>query len=459
MTYEEAVAYLDTFTNYERDRQPDRMRRLRLARMQRLCRRVGDPQRRFRAVLVTGTNGKGSICAMLYAMLRHSSLRVGLYTSPHLEQLRERIRVSSDGPTTEWREGHDWIRKEEFAAALEQLRPELETLRAESPEEAPTYFEVLTALAFVYFSRREVEIAVIEVGLGGRLDATNVVEQSVSVFGPIDVDHAEILGDDPAAIAGEKAGILKPHQVAITVPQPEPVLAVLQAACEAQGVPLAVVGRDLTVGVQHHGWEGLQLSITGLRGLYQSVELALAGRHQATNAAAAVGALEALSGIGVPASLVEQGLARVEWPGRMEAVSDVPLVVMDGAHNAQALTALAQTLSELCAGRRITLLVGMSADKSPEELGRHLGPLIVSATCTRSRHPRAMDPIQLAQRLGPWCPDVHVMSDPVDAYTYLLNVVAPEDVIVVAGSFFLVGELRSALRLSNALPRRQALAA
>lgn len=454
MTYEEAVAYLEGFVNYERTHEPEAMRAVKLERMQELCRRVGDPQRRFRSILVTGTNGKGSICALLYAMLRESPLRVGLYTSPHLEHLRERIRTS---PSTGTGHADDWIEAQEFAALIEQLQPALEQMRRARPEQPPTYFEILTAAAFLCFNQRQVEVAILEVGLGGRLDATNVVEQAVSVIGAIDVDHADVLGPDPESIAREKAGIIKPHQTVITVPQSEAVMAVLRSACEAQGVALLTCGRDITVQIQQHDLSGLRLCVTGARGIYDSLQLPLVGRHQAQNAAVAVAALEALSEIGMPFSLVERGLSNVEWPGRLEIVSDTPLVVMDGAHNPQAAEALAQTLTELCGGRTIHLLIGMSADKSIEAIGRRLGKLAISATCTKSRHARALDPVELAQRLAPLCPDVHVMSDPVDAYTYLLNVVSSQDAIVVTGSLFLVGQLRAALRHAHVRPPKPAL--
>ena len=455
MTYDDAVAYLDSFTNYEHTSQPRAMRELKLERIRRLCRALGDPQRSFRSVLITGTNGKGSIAAMLYAMLRESSLRAGFYCSPHLEQLRERFRAGTTGPSAEEPvHGADWIREEEFAAIIEQLRPVLEPMRREAPEAIPTHFEVLTAVAFLYFQQRQVHTAVLEIGMGGRLDATNVVDQAVSVLGPIDVDHPSVLGYDPVAIAKEKAGIIKPGQIVLTASQPEGVLEVLRASCEEQGCPLFVCGRDLTAAIQAHSLDGLQVTIAGLRGIYESLEIPLIGRHQAENAALAVAALEALADTGIPYSLVERGLSRVEWPGRTEVVHEAPLVIMDGAHNPHAEAALAQTLTELCPGRRIHLLVGMSSDKSPESLGRLLGGMCVSATCTRSRHPRAMDPLELAQRLSPFCPDVHAMSDSADAYTYLLNAALPADVIIVTGSLFLVGELRGAIRQSHIRPRR-----
>ena len=453
-TYQDAVAYLDSFVNYERAHQPDAMRQVTLEPMRRLCARLGNPQRRFRSILVTGTNGKGSICAMLYSMLRETSLRVGLYTSPHLEHLRERIRVwdshaesRGDRPREH---GDDWIRADEFASLVERLQPVLEDMR----HEPLTYFEIVTALAFAYFKERQVEIAVLEVGLGGRLDATNVVDQAVSVIAPIALDHADVLGPDPASIAREKAGIIKPRQVVITAAQEPQVADVLRQVCEAQGVPRFAWGQDLTAAVHRHDAEGLEASITGLRGIYESLTIPLIGRHQAQNAALAVGALEALSTTGIPHAFVEQGLPRVEWPGRLEIVSDSPVVVMDGAHNPHAAQALRDTLLELWPGRAIHLLIGMSADKPVDDVGNLLGSLAVSATCTRSRHPRALEPTELARRLARWCPDVHVMSDPVDAYTYLINAVPKEDVLVVTGSLFLVGELRAAIRHSHVRPRR-----
>jgi dihydrofolate synthase/folylpolyglutamate synthase len=258
-----------------------------------------------------------------------------------------------------------------------------------------------------------------------------------------------------AASAREKAGIITPGQPVITAPQRAEALEVLQATCDAQGVPLLLGGRDLTAAVRRHSLDGLEGSLTGVRGAYESVTIPLIGRHQAQNAAVAVGALEALADTGVPYGLVERGLSQVEWPGRLEAVHEAPLILLDGAHNSQAADALVEALTELCPGRPIHLLVGMSWDKSPEEFGRHLGRLAASATCTRSRHPRALDPVQLAGRLWPYCPDVHVMSDAADALTYLLNAVSPQDVIVVTGSLFLVGELRGAIRQSHLRPRRQ----
>ena len=457
MTFEQALAYLDSFVNYELAPKPAAMREIKLERMRRLCQRLGDPHRRFRSILVAGTNGKGSICAMLHSMLRETSLQIGLYTSPHLESVRERIQVSNSAAERGATRRKGWIAESEFAALVRDLRPLLEELRR-IPQEAPTHFEVLTAMAFLYFQKREVEVAVLEVGLGGRLDATNVVEPDVSVISAIDIDHTEILGYDPVLIAREKAGIIRAKQTVIIAPQQAAIEEVFRIASETNGVPLWVCGRDLTVRVHGYTLKGLQLTVTGFRGIYESVQLPLLGRHQADNAAVAIGALEALSGDGIPHALVMRGLSRVVWPGRLEVMHENPPVFMDGAHNPSAARALRDMLTELCPGRAVHLLLGISREKAVDEFGKILGRMAVSTTCAKSGHPRAMDPQELSRRIAQYCPTVHVITDPVDALTYLLNTVQETDVIVVTGSLFFVGELRTAFRRAHVRLKRTAIA-
>ena len=463
MDYKEALHYLDAFVNYERKHEASAMRLVRLSRMEHLCRLLGNPQQRFRSVVVTGTNGKGSIAAMLYAMLRASKLKAGLYTSPHLKDVRERIRFSSGRKNNPASEDSDWISKEAFAEAVSLIKPAVETLRRESHEGPPTYFEILTAAAFVAFAQQQVEIAVLEVGMGGRLDATNIVQQSVSVFGPIDVDHADVLGNDPPAIAREKAGILKTRQIAISAAQSPEVEAVLQQACDAKGVPLLLIGRDISVRVLEQTLKDMRLTVTGLQGIYESVKLPMLGRHQASNAASAIVALEALSSRTIPAALIEQGLSCFSWPGRQEVFHHAPLVIFDGGHNPHAVSALRASLEQVCPGSVVHLLLGVSKDKSVEAIGERLEGFAASITCTQSRHPRAMAAAELARRIAPYCKEVQTMPDSADAATYILNTAAPEDVVVILGSFFLVGELRAVLQQSHIkvrrVEKRQAIAA
>ncbi|HEX9780967.1 MAG TPA: folylpolyglutamate synthase/dihydrofolate synthase family protein [bacterium] len=453
MTYQDALDYLESFVDYERMVRPDALRRLTLERMRRLCRRLGDPQRRFRAVQVAGTNGKGAVSAMLYAMLKRTPLRAGLYTSPHLEDLRERIRVwpvSQPGGDPQ----DDRIGRDAFAALVEEMRPVLEQSRND-PDGPVTYFEVMTALAFHHFCRAGVDVAVLEVGLGGRLDATSVAEAAVAVFTPIGLDHTEVLGETLAAIAAEKAAVIRHGQLAVSAPQEEDVEEVLRMACGAHGVPLTMVGWDVTADVTRHDLSGLGVTVFGRRGMYETLDLPLLGRHQADNAATAVAALEALSAKGSPFSAVRQGLPEVVWPGRLELVSDSPCVLMDGAHNPPAALALRRALEELVPGRAIHLLIGMSSDKRAETFGSILAPLSSTVTCTRTKHARAMDAGELSRRLAPLARELHTVPQPADALTYLLNAAAPDDVILVTGSMFLVGELRQPVRQAAARLRRK----
>ncbi len=458
LTYKEAVKFLDSCTNYEHTPKPQSMRRIKLYRMQRLCALLGDPQRSFRSVLVAGTNAKGSICAMLYALLQGTPMRIGLYTSPHLDNLRERIRVWPQPAQTEGASPFtDWISEEAFAKTATRVQEAAAVLRRGGPaKDAPTYFELLTAIAFVHFQQSGVDLAVLEVGLGGRLDATNVVDAGISVIGPLALDHTSVLGSDVLSIAKEKAGIIKPGQRVISAAQSDDADAVLKISSEAYGSPVFRYGRDFNADILSHTLEGLTLNVQGMRGTYRNLSLPLLGRHQAENAAVAIAALECLADAGTPHSLIEQGLSRVAWPGRIEVVSDSPLVLLDGAHNPQAAQALANTLRELLPARKIHVLIGMSSDKDSEAVAQILGPLATSVTCTSSRNPRALDAAVLANRFRPYASDIHVIADPADASTCVLNAMEPADVLLVTGSFFLVGAMRNSF--THARTRRQALA-
>lgn len=440
MTQHEAPAYLDSLVNYERTHQPQAMRGVPLERMRALCGQIGNPQRRFRSILVAGTNGKGSTCAMIYAILRAARLRVGLYTSPHLHDVRERIRVTVNG---EWKEQPiDWIGEQEWASVLGRVREASARLSQTELDGPPTYFEIVTAAAFVCFAERRVEVAVLEVGLGGRLDATNVVEPVVSIIGPIGLDHMDVLGESLAAIAAEKAGIIKPNGVVLSAAQPPEAAAVIRETANSQRCRLFEVGRELSATILSHDPQGMRLTIRSVRGEYQDVTLSLVGRHQAENAALAVAAIELLSDTGAPHAMIRAGLAQVAWPGRLEIIRRDPAVVLDGAHNPPATWALRSALHDLWPDRAIHVVLGVSQDKSTQALGEILGPVATTLTCTKSHHPRARDPEQLAECLKPFHRLCTVIADAADAYTYVLNTAKPEDVIVVTGSLFLVGELR-----------------
>ncbi len=456
MTYADALAYLDSFVNYEKSMQPDVLQGIQLNRMRTLCEALGDPQSSFRSVVVAGTNGKGSVSEMTYSILKRSALKVGLYTSPHLNDIRERIRISKTSSALAI-DGDDWITQEQFVEAVLAIRTVIES-RKIPKSEYPTYFEMLTVIAFWVFAQSDVDIAVLEVGLGGRLDAVNIVDQSVSVLTPIGMDHVDILGGSLESIAHEKAGIIKADQVVVTGRQDLAVLAVIEKVAQQTGAQLHRFGQEFNVQVLKHSIEGLDVTLTGMRGLYSSMRIGLLGRHQAENAALAVAAVEALSDQGIPISSVEHGLSECIWPGRCEIIQQNPLVMLDGAHNQHAMQVLASTLGELFPKRRIHILAGMSDDKQAEALGALLGPMATSITCTQAHHARAMDAQQLSERINTYCSEVSVMPDMVDAYMYLLNSVNADDVIVATGSLYMVGELRTMIQQAESRTQRAKLA-
>jgi len=446
MTYGDAIRYLDGLTNYERTHDPQAMRQVSLDRMRRFCDRLGHPQQRFRSILVAGTNGKGSICAMLDAILRAAGFRVGLYTSPHLTDPRERIHVGTDGTSAD----AAWISREAFAAVIGRLQPVIESFRRD-PDGPLTYFEALTAAAWLHFAQQGVHLAVLEAGLGGRCDATNVTEPAVSVIGPIGLDHADVLGPDLLSIAREKAAIMRPGRPVVSAQQPPEVAALLRELAARHESPLIEYGQAVSADIiTHDPLGGVCVSIQGTRSRYEAVQIPLLGRHQAQNAALAVAAVEWLSREGSPSAAIRAGLGQVAWPGRLELIWDSPPVLLDGAHNPQAARALREALDELWPDRPVALLLGMSGDKAVREVGEILAGRAETIVCTRSAHPRACHPKRLAAQLKGLPSKVVAIPDAVDACTYLLNAADPARLIVVTGSLFLVGQLRAALKRAEA---------
>jgi dihydrofolate synthase / folylpolyglutamate synthase len=327
---------------------------------------AGAPDRRLRIALVAGTKGKGSTCAMLASILGAAGKRCGLYTKPHLQSYRERIRV--DGQA---------IAPRAFDAAIRRARSHVASLMQHHSEAGePTTFEVTTALALEEFARQECELAVVEVGLGGRLDATNAVDPFVSVITSISYDHTAILGRTLGAIAAEKAGILRGGRPALLAQQRPAAMRALRRACRQVGAVCEVVAA-----------------------FEPGRELALAGAHQQQNAALAVAAARVMTGGLLSDEAIGRGLARLRWPGRFEVVDDEPPVILDGAHNGASAEALAATLVAYAAGRPISLVVGINRDKDARAVLRPLLPIARSLWATQAEDsPRALDAAELGRR-------------------------------------------------------------
>jgi dihydrofolate synthase / folylpolyglutamate synthase len=438
-----ALRYLESLITADRPHVP--YHEVKLARMRHLLGLLGEPQRSLRSLLVAGTKGKGSTAMMIAEMLRASGLRVGLTVKPHLVDYRERIRI--DG---------EIVSRADLVRLVEEVRPAVEAgTRADWG--TPTYVETTVAMALLHFARREVDVAVVEVGIGGRLDATNVLEPLVSVITPISYDHTEILGSTLTAIAREKAGIIRPDGLVASAPQPEEAEAVIAQVCRARGARVVQVGRDVEVTVRESSLEGVEASVRGLRGSY-AVHVPLLGRHQAANAATAVAAVELLAerGIVVSPQAVRDGLAGVRWPARVEVVDTGPYTIVDVGHNPASMAAFRDTLTELLGGRRVVLAFGMLATKDYKSVTALIAPLAEVVITTTPDNPHALPASALAEEVRRYTPRVEAIPDRRAAVERARQLAGPGDVLVVTGSFYLVGEAREwLLRRKPAAPARR----
>ena len=386
MNYLEAIAYLHSLTDYEKTRiERYTPETLDLSRVERLLAAVGNPHTRFPAVHIAGTKGKGSTAALCEACLRAAGYRTGCYTSPHLHTFRERIRVAGRK-----------ITRKEVVALVEKVRLLI--------ERAPgvTTFEAITVMGFLYFARSGVDVAVVEVGLGGRLDATNVLTPEVSVITSLSLDHTYLLGNTLAEIAYEKAGIIKPGIPVVSAPQRAEAIEVLEAISRERGAPLTEVGRDWDYEPGPADLDGQVFTIRRITGGGSELDgeywIPLLGRHQLENGASAIAALDIMcqQGFRIPAEAVRKGLRNVHWPGRLEILSREPLIVVDCAHNPYSAQVLRQALEEWFPGQRWVLIFGASTDKDIAGVLRALLPISDYIIVTRSDHPRAAAPVELA---------------------------------------------------------------
>jgi dihydrofolate synthase/folylpolyglutamate synthase len=436
MTFEEALAFWYGRIDYER-RQP-RPGDLKLDRMRALLRRLGDPHRRVRSVHIAGTKGKGSTSAILASILRAAGHRTGLFTSPHLSDISERVQVDSVP-----------ISREEVAVRMDEVAAAVRALDAEGdPARSPTFFEVITALGFQHFDCRRVDVAVLEVGLGGRYDSTNVCDPLVSIITNVSYDHMAILGDTLGEIAYQKAGIIKRGVPVVTTAEHPEVVAVIERVATDRQAPLVAVRRDFRwMREDGRPYERGPVRVTTGRRDYGPMPFGLFGTHQGANAAAAVVAVERLrdAGVIVPDSAVASGLRDVAWPARLELVGRRPTVVLDCAHNVASAAALVDTLRRCfpVTGRR-HLVFAASSDKQIADILARLAPEFDGFHLTRYQsNPRSADPAivtKLLHDLGK--ADVRTHATPVEAWRAARAAAGPGDGIVIAGSVFLAGELR-----------------
>ena len=420
MTYQESLEYLTSLGRFGI--------KLGLERTEALLRALGDPQQLFQGVLVAGTNGKGSVCAMVSSVLQAAGYRVGLMPKPHLISYTERIQVDQRP-----------IAEADFAALLTELQPAINKVAAELGP--PTEFEILTSAAFYYFARAGIDLLVCEVGLGGRLDSTNVLDLGVNVITNIALDHTQHLGSTLEAIAAEKAGILKPDSITITGAQP-PALAVIEAKARVQQVPLLRLGREIEVRAIDKDWAGVQATITTPGGTYRDLRIPLLGVYQADNAALAVASIDALRSRGwdISNGALRDGLARTRWPGRLEVIDRDPIVLVDGAHNPAALERSLEAVQRLAKGRPLVIVFGAMKDKDLSSMLALLQRVNAPVIFSRIDWHRAAPPGDLAALFHG---DSETAESVAEALSRARHRAGRAGMVFVCGSLYLVGEVKA----------------
>jgi len=427
--YQTALDYILRFADYER--MPRSALVFDLRRMELLLERLGKPQEAARSIHVAGTKGKGSTVAMIASILTCAGYRTGLYASPHLLSFTERIQV--DGKP---------IAEDAFARLVELIKPEIEAVNEFGAFGELTTFEILTALAFAYFKEKEADYQVLEVGLGGRLDATNVVKPEVCVITSISFDHVDVLGDTLTQIATEKAGIIKPGSIVVCSPQSPEAMEVVERVCRERGVRLVRVGSDVTWQQKAFSPEGQSFQLKGITGEYD-LNLPLLGEHQLENAATAVVTVEVLAerGAKVSPESIATGLAQVHWPGRLQILQRKPWVIVDGAHNADSVGRLAKALKQYFDFERAVLIFGASSDKNIAGMAAELASLSSTVIVSQSRHPRAMELNALVTEFSKWGIVPEVAGNVASAVELALAKAQATDLICATGSLFIVAEV------------------
>ena len=417
MTYKESLDYLTSLGRFGI--------KLGLARTQALLHALGDPHELFQGVHVAGTNGKGSVCAMVASILQVAGYRVGLMPKPHLVSYTERIQVDQRP-----------IREADFAALLTEVQPAISNVAAELGP--PTEFEILTSAALYYFARAGIDLLVCEVGLGGRLDSTNVLDLGVEVITNIALDHTQHLGSTLEAIAAEKAGILKRDSLAVTAAQP-PALAVIEAAARREQIPLLRLGHEVELQALDREWAGVEATVTTPAGSYRDLRVPLLGLHQAENAALAVAAIDGLRSRGwdISDGALRDGLARTRWPGRLEVIDRHPIVLVDGAHNPAGLERSLGAIRTLAKGRPLAIVFGAMKDKDLPAMLSQLRAMAAPVIFSAIDWHRAAAPAELAKQFGE---PAEVAASAKEAITRARERAGANGLVLVCGSLYLVGE-------------------
>ncbi|MDO7786263.1 bifunctional folylpolyglutamate synthase/dihydrofolate synthase [Desulforamulus aquiferis] len=427
MIYEQSIDYLKGLTKFGIN--------LGLGRIEELLRRLGNPHRRLKIVHIGGTNGKGSTTAMVASILGAAGYKVGRFTSPHLHSYTERFVINGVA-----------IPEIKLVELISYIKPFLEEMVSDGYEH-PTEFEVSTALALVYFEREATDYVVLEVGMGGAIDSTNIVTPLVSVITNVSLDHVDYLGGTVEEIARVKAGIIKQNTPVITAAEGSP-LEIIREVAKEKDCPLVQIGKQATWVSDKSFLAGQQkFTVYGLKDTYH-INLPLIGEHQQINAATAIAGVEvllSLKGECLSPQTIEEGLSMVKWPGRLEILTHKPMTIIDGAHNLAGAIVLRRALEKYFSGRSIIMILGMLADKERAKVVAELAPLAKTIIVTRSNSPRAGDWQRVAQYAREYVKDVMVEECVEKAVELALNNAGSEELVCITGSLYMIAEARQFL--------------
>ncbi len=426
MSYREALAWIHSIERFGMNQG--------LQRIEALLGYLGDPHKKLKFLHIGGTNGKGSTAVLAASILQSAGYRTGLYTSPYLQDFTDRMSV--DGAE---------IPRDDLAGLVSIVRPLAEKIAGDPRLGQPTQFEVVTAIAFAYFARVKPDIVVLEVGLGGRLDATNVVLPLVTIITTVSLEHTRVLGKTVEAIAAEKAGIVKEKTEVVTQAQGA-ALGVIEGICRRRGAPLYRLGKEFRAEFLSGDLHRQTFDYQGLAQNLKGLGIPLLGEHQIANASVALAALELLGkrGFVLTEEALRSGLSQTRWPGRLEILRRDPLVVIDGAHNLEAFQGLRRALPKIFSYRKMILVLGILQDKAVEGILAEIVPLAYKLILTRPNSPRAADPRRverIAAKL--FQGQILVEEEIVSALQRAFALASPEDLILIAGSLYLISEIRN----------------
>ena len=430
MDYIRTIDYIDSFINFEKIPKYSYASSFRLERMYAFLERLGNPHQGIKIVHIAGSKGKGSTCVIISSILKEAGYRVGLYTSPHLLDIRERIRIFGEGV----------IAEDKFIELIERIKLVAEEFRDHETLGKLSFFEILTACSFLYFKEENIDIAILETGLGGRLDATNVTESIICGITSISLEHTDKLGNSLEEITKEKAGIIKNPEAIFTSHQKKEVISVIRRVCKEKNLPLYEVTKDINYNIIDSNDTHQVFNLDSSSYSYKNLELNLLGSHQVENAALGIAITKFMdkSELRIIEDTIQRGLKNISWPGRLQIIQKEPYVVLDGAQNVASMAAVLSSIKNIFSYKRFICIFGISSDKDIKGVSSKLDKFSDLVILTKSCNERAKNPISLKENFSE--KEVKITDNVDTALNIALDIASSEDLILVTGSFYVVSE-------------------